>query len=410
MLAAKYIPLAIMNPHVDKLYQVATQPHRLIIGLMSGTSLDGLDIALCRVGGSGLNTALELLHFDTKGYTDDFRNQIRNIFAKRSIDQQVLSGLHALIGQTHGALVNDALREWGVPARNVDLLASHGQTVFHAPQSLTGTNDYPNSTLQLGDGDHLAVTTGIITISDFRQKHVAAGGEGAPLAAYGDYLLFTDAHETRVLLNIGGIANFTLLPPTEDNEAPCFATDVGPGNTLMNQYMLAHLGLEMDRDARIASTGAVHEQLLEALLSHDFFDLPFPKTTGPELFNLQYLADAQQASRAEKLSTQDVMATLVAFSATAINASIRRAVQGCPNPHIYISGGGLHNPLLVDRIKDGLGSIPVSSFEVLGLAPDAKEAALFALLANETVAGNAANARAILDSPTVCMGKISFPA
>ncbi len=398
-----------MNPHVDKLYAIAKQPHRLVIGLMSGTSLDGLDIALCRITGSGTDTALELLRFDTKGYSNDFRERIRQIFAKRTIDQQVLSGLHALIGQTHGALVNEALREWSIPPGDVDLLASHGQTVFHAPQSLTGTADYPNSTLQLGDGDHLAVTTGIITISDFRQKHIAAGGEGAPLAAYGDYLLFTDTRETRVLLNIGGIANFTFLPASEGNGDPCFATDVGPGNTLMNQYMLAHLGVEMDRDANMASKGTVNEPLLYALLSHVFFDLRFPKTTGPELFNLQYLTQAQRASGTEGLSTPDVMATLVAFSAKAITASIQRAVQACDNPHVYISGGGLHNPLLVERITDDLGGIPVSSFEVLGLSPDAKEAALFALLANETVAGKAANATAILDSPAVCMGKVSFP-
>lgn len=398
-----------MNPHVDKLYAIANKSQRLVVGLMSGTSLDGLDIALCRIVGSGRSTELDLLRFETIGYSDNFRERIRQIFAKRTIDQQVLCGLHPLIGQTHGVLVNDALRKWGISPSDVDLLASHGQTVFHAPQSLTDTTAYPNSTLQLGDGDHLAVTTGIITISDFRQKHIAAGGEGAPLAAYGDYLLFTDDHETRILLNIGGIANFTLLSATGGNGGPCFATDVGPGNTLMNQYMLAQLGVEMDRDARLASTGAVNRPLLAALLNHDFFSMPFPKTTGPELFSLQYLTDAQQASGTEGLHTRDVMATLVAFSASAINTSIRRAVQASPNPHVYISGGGLHNPLLVDRITDGLAEIPVSSFEVLGLLPDAKEAALFALLANETVAGKAANATAILDSPAVCMGKISFP-
>src|SRR5690606_24492663 len=241
-----------MNPYIHKLHRMASKAQRLVIGLMSGTSLDGLDIALCRITGSGTGTTLELLRFDTKAYTDDIRDRIRQVFAKQIVDQQGLCGLHALIGQTHGLLVNEALREWNISPQDVDLIASHGQTVFHAPQSLTGTADYPNSTLQLGDGDHLAVITGIITISDFRQKHIAAGGEGAPLAAYGDYLLFADPRETRVLLNIGGIANFTVLPSTEDDGAPCFATDVGPGNTLLNQYMLKHFGLEMDRDARVA--------------------------------------------------------------------------------------------------------------------------------------------------------------
>ncbi|GGH00795.1 anhydro-N-acetylmuramic acid kinase [Parapedobacter pyrenivorans] len=397
-----------MNEYVEKLYTIARQDHRLIVGLMSGTSLDGLDIALCRLAGSGRNTVLEMLRFETRAYSHTFRNKIRSVFSKRTIDQQLLCGLHALIGQVHGTLVNETLVQWGVSNAEIDLIASHGQTVFHAPQSLTGNYDYPNSTLQIGDGDHLAVATGIITISDFRQKHIAAGGEGAPLAAYGDYLLFASEQETRVLLNIGGIANFTFLPAI-DSGRPCFATDVGPGNTLMDQYMQAKLGMEMDRDARVAATGTISEVLLRALLNHDFFALPFPKTTGPELFNLQYLADAQQATGTEGLAENDVMATLSAFSASAIVASIQRATGQYENLQVYVSGGGLHNPLLLDRIRDGLAGVRVSSFDELGLLPDAKEAALFALLANETVAGKAADASAVMNAPAVCMGKISFP-
>lgn len=401
-----FIP--IMNTHIKKLYHIGAKAQRLIIGLMSGTSLDGLDIALCRVTGSGGATALEILHFDTKAYTSDFRNRIREVFAKRAIDQQALCGLNALIGRAHGTMINEALHEWGIRNGDVDLIASHGQTVFHAPQSLTGNTDYPNSTLQIGDGDHIAVTTGIITIADFRQKHVAGGGEGAPLAAYGDYLLFSDKQETRILLNIGGIANFTFLPPTTPGN-PCFATDVGPGNTLMDQYIQKQMGIEMDRDAAIASTGTVHGPLLTALLDHPFFSLPFPKTTGPELFNLAYLARAQQVTETIGLPTADVMATLCAFSASAIVSAIQRVMPAQQNTQVYLSGGGLHNPMLVQLIKEGIPGITVSSFAKLGLLPDAKEAALFALLANETVAGDASNVASIVDSPAICMGKISFP-
>ncbi|WP_257667344.1 anhydro-N-acetylmuramic acid kinase [Parapedobacter tibetensis] len=398
-----------MNKHVEKLHSVAKKKERLIIGLMSGTSLDGLDIALCRITGSGRKTSLDIVRFETGSYTSAFRNRVREIFAERTIDQQTLCGLHALIGQTHGAMINDALNKWGISNREIDLIASHGQTVFHAPQSLTGNQDYPNSTLQIGDGDHVAITTGIITLSDFRQKHVAAGGEGAPLAAYGDYLLFSDEQKARILLNIGGIANFTFLPPREDSGDPCFATDVGPGNTLMNQYMQATMGMEMDKDARMASAGTINEELLLALLDHGFFALSFPKTTGPELFNLGYLADAQKATKTETISKSAVMATLCAFSASAIVEAIQRVASQHGNPHVYVSGGGLHNPLLVRLITDGLSDVRVSSFDELGLSPDAKEAALFALLANETVAGDAENMMAIMDSPAVCMGKISFP-
>ncbi len=397
-----------MNKHIEKLYTIGGKKTRSIIGLMSGTSMDGLDIALCRITGSGSNTSLEIVHFDTKVYTDNFRSRIREVFAKRTIDQQTLCGLNALIGHAHGTMVNEALQEWGIGPGEVDLIASHGQTVFHAPQSLTETEDYPNSTLQIGDGDHVAATTGIITVSDFRQKHIAAGGEGAPLAAYGDYLLFSDARETRVLLNIGGIANFTFLPAADSGQ-PCFATDVGPGNTLMDQYIQSRMGLEMDRDAAVAYAGTVNGPLLRTLLNHDFFALSFPKTTGPELFNLKYLEDAQKTTKTDGLTVNDVMATLCAFSASAIVDAINRVAAPYKDVHVYLSGGGLHNPLLVALIKKGLVGITVSSFDALGILPDAKEAALFALLANETVAGDASNVQGIKDSPAVCMGKISFP-
>ncbi|WP_090606888.1 anhydro-N-acetylmuramic acid kinase [Parapedobacter koreensis] len=397
-----------MNKYIKKLYAIGNKEERWIVGLMSGTSMDGLDIALCHIIGSGNTTALEVVRFVTKRYPDEFRSRVREVFAKRSIDQQVLCGLHAWVGQIHGALVNEALREWGVAHADVDLVASHGQTVFHAPRSLTDNTSYPNSTLQIGDGDHVAVTTGIITVSDFRQKHVAAGGEGAPLAAYGDYLLFADKQQTRILLNIGGIANFTLLPATGSGGGS-FATDVGPGNTLMDQYMQAKLGMELDSDAGVAATGAVNDQLLAALLDHPFFGMPFPKTTGPELFNLQYLADAQRASATEGLSVNDVMATLCAFSASAVVSAIQQVAYLHGHPAVYVSGGGLHNPLLMQGIRKGLDDIVALPFDALGLLPDAKEAALFAVLANETVAGDAANASAIQDSPAVCMGKISFP-
>lgn len=396
-----------MNRQIERLYAIATRERRLIVGLMSGTSMDGLDVALCRIAGSGAATRLEVLQFDTRSYPDGFRDRVLEVFAKRQVDQQVLSGLNAWIGQMHGRLVNETLAGWGIANDTVDAIASHGQTVYHAPRSFTGDDTLPDSTLQLGDGDHVAVTTGIITISDFRQKHIAAGGEGAPLAAYGDYLLFTDDRETRVLLNIGGIANLTYLP-ARDSGRSCFATDIGPGNTVMDQYMRAHLDMDMDRDARLAASGTVSEPLLRALLDHSFFDAPVPKTTGPELFNLRYLARAQERSGTESLGDADVMATLCAFSAEGICAAIRR-IAGSERVQVYASGGGAHNPLLMQAIRNGLPGIGVSLFDRLGVSSDAKEAVLFAVLANETLAGSPANVAALHHAPAVCMGKISFP-
>ncbi|MNI12472.1 Anhydro-N-acetylmuramic acid kinase [compost metagenome] len=397
-----------MNPQIEKLYQIALKKERFIIGLMSGTSLDGLDIALCRIENAGKTTKISLEKFITMDYEDIFRTKVREIFAKRTIDQQLLSGLNAYVGITHANLINQALESWNISATEIDCIASHGQTVYHAPQSLTKDLNWPNSTLQIGDGDHIAIHTGIITLSDFRQKHIAAGGEGAPLAAYGDYLLFSHPTENRFLLNIGGISNFTFIPSHQSN-LEAYATDLGPGNTMMNQYMKAHFDQEMDRDAMIAKKGTVNEPLLKQLLAEEFLTLEFPKTTGPELFNLDYLKEAQKRSETSDLSAEDVMATLNRFSAQAMINGIRRQALGLANFSVYISGGGLHNPLLFEYIKANLPDIKVESFAKLGVDPDAKEAVLFALLANETLTGNKSNVEHIKDSPAVCMGKISLP-
>lgn len=396
-----------MNLQIEKLYHIARKEERNIIGLMSGTSLDGLDIAWCKLRRSGVDTELTLEQFVTLPYPESFRKQVREVFAKRAIDQQVLCGLNAMIGRLHGELVNQALADWNATATDIDLIASHGQTVYHAPQRLTKDIIYPNSTLQIGDGDHLAVTTGIITIADFRQKHIATGGEGAPLAAYGDFLLFTDTVENRFLLNIGGISNFTFLP-RKDGDLKAYATDLGPGNTMMNQFMFQQFGLEMDKDGDVAREGVVHEMLLEALLAEPFLTEGFPKTTGPELFNLSYLEAAQQKTGTQFLKTEDVMATLNAFAAQAIVEGIKRQAKGLDHVAVYVSGGGLHNPVLMDNMRQQLPKIEISSFAELGLNPDAKEACLFAVLANETVAGSPQHVENIQDSPAVCMGKVCF--
>lgn len=397
-----------MNPHIGRLFKMSQAPSRLIIGLMSGTSLDGLDIALCRVSGSGTRTNLELLHFVTTPYDAIFRDRIREVFAQRMIDQQLLCGLNAYIGKVHARLILEALENWGIPAADVDLIASHGQTVYHAPQRLTEDESLPNSTLQIGDGDHVAFDTGIITVADFRQKHLAAGGEGAPLAAYGDFLLYSSADEHRILLNIGGISNFTFLPKVGSGLAP-FATDVGPGNTMMNQYMQTHLGEEMDRNGALAASGQVNGKLLSLLNEEEFLKQQFPKTTGPELFNLTYLNKKLEALGNPDLSPQDIMATLNAFSASSMVASIERVSEGLDNVAIYTSGGGLYNSTLMASVRKQLPQMRFGNIHELNMNPDAKEACLFAVLANETVAGQAQHVEGIKDSPAVTMGKICLP-
>lgn len=398
-----------MNKNIQQLSKIASKSSRNIIGLMSGTSLDGLDVAFCNFTGAGLNTQVKLLKFVTVPYTEDFKNEVRQVFSKVHISLQKLCLLNGWIATQHARMINECLQQWGIANNEIDLIASHGQTIYHAPVSLHQKPAYGNGTLQIGDGDHLAVQTGIITVSDFRQKHIAAGGEGAPLAVYADYLLFKEAVQHVVLLNIGGIANFTYLPAGE-NMNGMFSTDVGPGNTMMDAY-IRQINPEQsfDKDGALASQGRVNEILLKELLEHPFFKLPLPKTTGPELFNLEYLQQAITKTGLTNLSAADVMATLNSFTAEGILMAFESATnhQECI---VYCSGGGAHNPLLMHRLKTGLLNANLKSTSKKKIDPDAKEAILFALLANEAVAGNMEDYPSGVDGfPTISMGKISFP-
>lgn len=398
-----------MNKNLNKLCSIAAKPTRLIIGLMSGTSLDGLDVALCRFTGSGPETRIELVNFETYSYETRFKEEIRSVFSKKTVDLEKLCLLNGWVAQQHAAIILRFLQQWKVSPEEVDLLASHGQTIYHAPKLQHQQPGFGNATLQIGDGDQLAVSTGIITISDFRQKHIAAGGEGAPLAVYGDYFIFSKKGENRIMLNIGGIANFTYLPADLD-AAKIFSTDTGPGNTLMDAYVQQHFQLPFDKDAAVAKTGTVHEALLAELLKNPFFDKGFPKTTGPELFNLAYLEKAIIQAGISKISHPDVMATLNRFSAVTIVTAMKRTLDAANTFTIYTSGGGMHNPLLMQHIQELLPGYTFYTTDALEINPDAKEALLFAVLANECVAGgNTAIGNGTSDIPSVSMGKISLP-
>ena len=396
-----------MNNNIEALYQIAGKPVRNIIGLMSGTSFDGLDIALCEFRGSGLETRVKVRKFITKEYKSGFKEDLKAVFAKKTANLEQITLLNDFIGSYYAELVGECLKDWGISASEIDLIASHGQTIYHAPRHQHGIARYSNATLQIGDGDHLAVKTGIITISDFRQKHVAAGGEGAPLAVYGDYLLFSSPDENRIMLNIGGIANFTFLP--SGHSTGFFSSDVGPGNTLMDQFIqLKYPGKYYDKNAEIASAGKVNESLLEALLDHPFYNAGYPKTTGPELFSLSYLDKALLKCGLENSSNEDIMATLAAFSASGIIKAISECVSGKGPFEIYLSGGGMYNPVLLKYVEEHFGR-KLKLTSDLGIAPDAKEAVLFAVLANEAVAGGKTFYGDHPGVPSISMGKISFP-
>jgi anhydro-N-acetylmuramic acid kinase len=395
--------------NISRLHDIAGKEKRLIIGLMSGTSLDGLDIALCAISGAGKQTQVELLQFSTVSYDADVKSRILSVFSKREVSLEKLCVLNPWLGKLHAAMILSSLKSWGIDPATVDIVASHGQTIYHAPKSLHQDDEYGPATLQIGDGDHIAVDTGIITLSDFRQKHIAAGGEGAPLAVYGDYLLCSHPTENRLLLNMGGIANFTYLP-AGSALSEVFSTDTGPGNTLMDAYIRKHFPhLAYDVDGEIAGAGKINASLLSQLKSDTFFSVALPRTIGPELFNLEFLAAAQERSNTSLLSNEDVMATLNRFSAETIAQTILDYLPAHTAFKAYASGGGMHNKLLMQHLKQLLPKASFASTADLNIIPDAKEAVLFAVLANEALAGGAMYAGGGSTSIPVSMGKVSFP-
>ena len=399
-----------MKSNVERLYSIANKPAKFIIGLMSGTSFDGLDVALCKIKGSGMETEVELVKFETVSYQPAFKEELKTIFSRRDADLEKVCLLNEWVAIHHASIINDCLQKWAFTKNDIDLIASHGQTIYHAPKFLHGQENFPNATLQIGDGDHIAVNTGIITLSDFRQKHIAAGGEGAPLAVYGDYLLFSKKGENRIMLNIGGIANFTFLPGDLD-PSKIFSTDVGPGNTMMDAFIQKNFaGKYFDKDSSIAVKGKVNEELLTQLKKHSFFGNDFPKTIGPELFNLGYLGDAMKELKSIPKTNEDIMATLNRLSADTIVDAIKRCTNTDGSFSIYVSGGGIHNPLLMENIKSQLTGMKFFSTDSLHIHPDAKEAVLFALLANECICGEKINVgKGRNKIPAITMGKISFP-
>lgn len=394
-----------MNKNLQHLYSIAQKPKKLILGLMSGTSLDGLDMALCRIEGAGLQTSIELLKFYTYPYSSPQKHRLKEVVSQDDVSLQDVTILHVWLAELHARFVLETLEQWGIAASDVDLLASHGQTVYHAPQRLHNLLTLPNATLQLGDGDHLAVKTGILTISDFRQKHLASGYEGAPLAPYADYMLFSKRGINRILLNIGGIANFTYLPASLAPKE-VFATDTGPGNCLIDWATQRFFAPKAyDRGGSIAQQGSVNKLLLERLKSHSFFAENLPKTTGAELFNQQYIAQVQKQLPDANIPPEDWVATLTRFTAETIAEAIL-SIDDALQAEVIVSGGGYHNNCLMTWLQELLPNCTfVDMANLSSIVPDAKEAVLMAVLGNECVAGEG---YALGEAPALTMGKLSF--
>ena len=402
-----------MNPSIKKLASIAENESRTIIGLMSGTSLDGLDIALCNICGSGKETKVDLTHFVTKPYSEYHKSHLKKITSVEHVFLNELCWQHTWLATYHAELILEALDEWNIQPEEIDCIASHGQTIYHLPAR--DQQKFPrslNSTLQIADGDQIASRTGIMTISDFRQKHTAHGGEGAPMAALVDRILFGGQSESKILLNIGGIANFTYLPAQDHPNEKSFTTDTGPGNTLIDNLTYIYFQKPFDEDGQIAGSGHVNKKLLKALLEDEWFSEEESKSTGPEYFNFNWMVErAKKADvNLKKIRPDDQLTTITQLSAITIAESIKRRVNDYQNSVIYVSGGGAHNLYLMDQLKTNFGGNEIQHFTELGFDSDAKEALIFAVLANEMIAGEGFDFESkSASNQKLNFGKISFP-
>ncbi|MCL5037208.1 MAG: anhydro-N-acetylmuramic acid kinase [Chloroflexi bacterium] len=398
---------------------------RIVVGLMSGTSCDGVDAAVVRISGSGRDTELEVIHGSTFPYPADIRNYMLSLVSGDSCSLSAMSSLNFLLGEIFGASALKVIEESGVNLKDVDLIASHGHTLWHSPEKMFGT--YP-STWQTGESAIIAERTGIMTVSDFRTADVAAGGQGAPLVPYVDYLLFADDSENRVAVNIGGIANITVLPAGAGKESVT-AFDTGPGNMLIDYFakVISNGEFDYDPDGKFASSGNVNEELLARFLTHPYFEKKPPKSTGREEFGERFFkilegsgfkVPEMSAAPGGKydhggygrvrsyrdISLKDMIATVTALTVETLSSSIKQYFI----PDLLIaSGGGIHNKTLMRFIRERLPGVKIVDTTHFGIHPDLKEAAAFAVLGNETIMGKPGNLPSATGaSRPVILGKI----
>ncbi len=362
-----------------------------VAGLMSGTSLDGIDVAIVDLAESAESAKRaepkwSLVSFYTRELEPSQRAQIHDAIVQGN--SAALCRLHAHLGEWFAQAVLEACAAASIPIGSLDLIGSHGQTIWHEPP----TRSERGATLQLGDPATIAERTGVPVVSDFRTRDVAAGGEGAPLVPWVDRFLFAVPDRARVLQNIGGIANLTWVPPRGSSE-PLLAFDTGPGNALMNVAVeMASRGAEhFDRDGARAARGRVDESVLEELLAHPYFEREPPKSTGREAFGKPFLDELLTRHKQLASSPDDLLATLNRLTARTISDAIKRWVVPKGFSELVVTGGGARNPVLLQQLREYLPDISISGGEVLGVDPDAKEAVAFAVLAWAHVAGRPAN-------------------
>lgn len=370
---------------MSSFFQIVQKQTKKVIGLMSGTSVDGVDAALVEIQGNGLDTRVELIAFHTYPFGSGVRARIFDLFQPETSSVDEICQMNFLIGEVFADAALSVVSAAGLAMEEIDLIGSHGQTVYHLPPQAGAA--YVPSTLQLGEPAVIAYRTGVPTVANFRVADLAAGGQGAPLVPYVDFLLFRQTDRTIALQNIGGISNVTLIPAGASS-SDVIASDTGPGNMIIDSIMeiLTDGEEKYDNAGQFASQGSVSEPLLAAWLEHPFIAAAPPKTTGREAFGREFAQQALEQAETQKVTPTDLVATLTAFTAQTIADYYRRFLfPHFPVDGIYVSGGGCHNRTLMRHLKTLFQPVPLFSDDAIGVPGDAKEAIAFAVLANEAV-------------------------
>lgn len=376
---------------------------------MSGTSADGVDAALVEIKGYGFDTRINLLAFQTIPYPPGVKEDILRASSPIYGTVDLICHLNFLLGELFAQAVYELCHNSNIRIEEIDLIGSHGQTIHHLPQGQLDHGFEVRSTLQIGEPAIIAERTGVTTVADFRPKDIAAGGMGAPLTPYIHYLLFKHPHKTRVVLNIGGIANITLLPAGSDPEK-VIAFDTGPGNMLIDAIVsrLSQGKKAFDLNGEGAFQGVINKPLSQQLLSHPYLKKPPPKSTGREDFGPLYLEKVIKWAKKIPVEGNALIATVANFTVDSIYQGFKDFIFPYFSvDEFIICGGGAQNPFLVNRLRERIYPIPLVSTDDYRIPAKALEAISFAILANEAVSGVSANICKVTGaSKKVILGKI----
>lgn len=395
---------------MDQLLELRNQSVRLVGGLMSGTSLDGVDAVLARLENSGPELAIEQEAFVHRPYPPQLQSLLRRNSTPEGSSVRELTRLQVRLADLYADAVSAVCAEAGCSSNDLDLVGSHGQTVQHLPELADCAGANVRATLQLGSPSTLANRLGVPVVGNFRPADMALGGQGAPLVPYFDYVTCTADDEHRGLLNLGGIANLTVLPAKGDPD-DVRAFDTGPANMVIDALADRLFEQPFDRDGSHAAAGSADHNLLAELLSGEFFHREPPKSTGREDFGADYVDRLLGATQSRDLSAEDTMATATLLTAASVYQAYARYVRPEHSLDVLIvSGGGVHNDTLVQMLENAFSPIPVRPASAYGLDADAKEALCFAVLAHETVNGIPTNLPSVTGAskPTL-LGSISVP-